>query len=65
MQLSPGGLGSFRSKAAILLLLSHCSMYLPLFVWALCLSLFCYAFLCVLSSFAIIFTRKRELVAVL
>ena len=32
---------------------------------ALCLSLFCYALLCVLSSFAIILKRKRELVALL
>ena len=31
----------------------------------LCLSLFWYELLCVLSSFAIILTRKRELVALL
>ena len=31
----------------------------------LCRSLFCYALLCVLSSFAIISTRTRELVALL
>ena len=31
----------------------------------LCWSMFCYALLCVLSSFAIILTRKRELVAFL
>ena len=31
----------------------------------LCLSLFCCALLCVLSSFAIILERKRELVALL
>ena len=31
----------------------------------LCLSLFCYALLCVLSSFAIILKRKGELVAFL
>ena len=30
-----------------------------------CLSLFCYALLCVLSSFAIIFKRKAELVVLL
>ena len=36
-------------------------MYLPLFVRVLCWSLFWYAFLYVLSSFAIILTRKREL----
>ena len=31
----------------------------------LCLSWFCYAFLCVHSSFAIILKRKRKLVALL
>ena len=40
-------------------------MYLPLFVGILYLSLFWYALLCVLSSFAIILKRKRELVALL
>ena len=40
-------------------------MYFPLFVGVLCLSLFWYAFLCVLSSFAIILKRKRELSALL
>ena len=40
-------------------------MYLPLFVGALCFSLFWYAFLCVLSSCAIILTRMKELVALL
>ena len=38
-------------------------MYLPLFVGVLCWSLFWYALLYVLSSFAIILTRKRDLVA--
>ena len=38
-------------------------MYFPLFVGVLCLSLFCYALLCVHSSFAIILERKRKLVA--
>ena len=52
-----------RSKAVVLLLLIYYLMYFPLFVGVLCLSLFCYALLCVLSSFVIIFTRKRELVA--
>ena len=37
-------------------------MYFPLFVGVLCLSLFCYALGCVLSNFAIILKRKRELV---
>ena len=36
-----------------------------LFVGVLCLSLFCYALLCVHSSFAIILKRKRKLVALL
>ena len=40
-------------------------MYFPLFVGVLCLSLFCYALLCVHSSFAIILKRKRKLVALL
>ena len=35
-------------------------MYLPLFVGVLCLYLFCYALLCVHSSFAIILKRKRK-----
>ena len=37
-------------------------MYFPLFVGVLCLSLFCYAILCVHSSFAIILKRERKLV---
>ena len=37
-------------------------MFFPLFVGVMCLSLFCYAILCVHSSFAIILKRKRELV---
>ena len=40
-------------------------MYFSLFVGILCLSLFCYALLCVHSSFAIILKRKRKLVALL
>ena len=40
-------------------------MYFPLFVEVLCLSLFCYALLCVHSSFAIILKRKRKLVDLL
>ena len=54
-----------RSKAVVLLLLSYCLMYFPLFVGALCLSLFCYALLCVHSSFVLILKRKRKLVALL
>ena len=46
-----------------MLLLIYCLMYFPLFVGVLCLSLFCYALLCVHSSFAIILKRKRKLVA--
>ena len=40
-------------------------MYFPLLVGVLYLSLFWYALLFVLSSFAIILKRKRELVALL
>ena len=59
----------------VLLLLIYCSMYMyfPLFVcvcvWGgggvLSLSLFYYALLCVLSSFAILLNRKKELSALL
>ena len=55
-----------RSKAVVLLLFSiYCLIYFPLFVVVLCLSLFRYALLCVLSSFAMIFKRKRKLIALL
>ena len=47
------------------MLLMYCLMYFPLFVGVLCLTLFWYALLCVLSSFAIILKRKREMVALL
>ena len=40
-------------------------MHFPLFVGALCLSLFCYALLCVHFSFVIILKRKRKLAALL
>ena len=40
-------------------------MYFPVFVGVLCLSLFCYALLCVHSSFAIILKRKKKLIALL
>ena len=40
-------------------------MYLPLLVGVLCLSLFCYALLCIHSSFTIILKRKRKLIALL
>ena len=46
------------------MMLIYCLMYFPLFVGVLRLSLFCYAFFCVLSSFAIIF-KKRKLIALL
>ena len=39
-------------------------MYLPFIVGVWCKSLFSYSLLCVLPSFAIFLTRKRELVAV-
>ena len=50
-------------KVVVLLLLIYCLIYFPLFVGVLCLSLFCYALLCVHSSFAIIFKRKKKLIA--
>ena len=40
-------------------------MYFPLFVGVICLSLFRYALLFAHSSFAIILTRKRELITLL
>ena len=40
-------------------------MYFPSFVRVLCLTLFCYALLCVHFSFAIILKRKRKLIALL
>ena len=54
-----------RSKAVVPLLLIYCLIYFTLFVGVLCLSLFCYALLCVHSSFTIILKRKRKLVALL
>ena len=42
-----------------------CCWYFPLFVGVLCLSLFCYALLCVHSSFTITLKIKRKLVAFL
>ena len=53
-----------RSKV-ILLVLIYCLMYFLMFVGVLCLSLFCYALLCVHSSCNIILKRKRKLVALL
>ena len=47
----------------VLLLLICCLVCCPLVVGVLCLSLFCCASLCVLSSFAIILKKKRGLVA--
>ena len=63
-----------RSKAVLLLLIHcfmdpHCFFFLFFFFvfflgggGGLCWSLFCYVLLCVLYSFAMILTRKRELV---
>ena len=51
-------------KAVILLLLSCCLVCFPLVVGVLCLS-FLLCITCVLSSFAVILKRKRELVALL
>ena len=55
------GWNTFRSTTKVkLLLLIYCLMYPPLFVRVLCSSLFLYALLYVLFSFAIILTRERE-----
>ena len=54
-----------RYKAVVLLLVIYCLMYFPIFVGGLCLYLFCYALLCVHSSFAITLKRKRKLVAII
>ena len=66
MHLSPHAVqAAVRSKAVVLLLLIYCFMYLPLFVGALRWSLFWYSLLYAPSSFVIILTRKKELVALL
>ena len=49
----------------VLLLMTCCLMYFPLFVGDLCLSLICFALLYVHSSFAIILRRKRKLAVLL
>ena len=48
---------AIRSKVVVLLLLIHCLLLLSLFVGGCALSLFCYAVLSVLSSFAIILLK--------
>ena len=58
-------LPALRSKAVVLLLLIRCLVCFPLVVGVLCLSFYCCALLCVLSNFAIILKKKRELVALL
>ena len=52
-----------RIFMTVLLLLIYCLMYFPLFMGVLCLSLFCYALLCVRFSFVISLKRKRKLTA--
>ena len=47
------------------MLLIYCSMYFPLLVGVMCLSLYYYALICVHSSIAIILKRKRKVVALL
>ena len=57
---------AFHYKAVVLLLLMlSIVMFFQLFVGVLCFSLFCYALLCVYSSFAFILKRKRKLVVLL
>ena len=61
----PVALAAVCSKAEVLSLLIPCLLLLPLFVGMrdFCfLSLFCYAVLIFISSFAIISLRKRQLV---
>ena len=62
---TPVSKAAVRSKAVVLLLFICCLVCFPLAVGVLCFSLFCCALLCVLSSFAIVLKRKRELVALL
>ena len=50
-----------RSKAPVLLLFIHCLLLLPLLVR----SSFCFAVLCVLSTFEIVTLGKREVVALI
>ena len=66
MQLSPP-VAAVGSKAVVLWLLIRCLVCFPLVMGGgvLYLSLFCCALLCVISSFAIILKRKRELIALL
>ena len=63
--ISPVASAAVNSKVWVLLLLIDCLMYFPSFVGVLCLSLLCYALLCVHSSFAIILKRKRKQVSLL
>ena len=56
---------SVHSKAGALMLFIHCLLLLPLFVDVCARSLFCFAELCGLSSFAIIPLGQRELVTLL
>ena len=58
-------LAAVRFKAVVLLLLVYHLMYFPLFVGVLCLSLFCYALLCVHFSFAIILKAGYFVIIVL
>ena len=60
-----GSLVQVKSIAICFCGVIYCFMYLQLFVKVLCWSLFLCVLLYVLSSFAIILTRKRELVALL
>ena len=61
----PVAQAALRSKTVVQLLLIYCLMFFLLFVAVLYLYLFCYALLCVRSSFGIILKRKRELAALL
>ena len=53
------------SKAVVRLLLIYRLMNFPWFVGVLCLTLFCYALICVHSSLAIILKGKRKMIVLL
>ena len=58
-------LAAVDSKGVVLLLVIHCFMYHPLFVGVPFWTLFWFALLNGLSSFAIVLTGKSELITLL
>ena len=55
----PVAKAALRSRAVVLALFIYCLMHFRLFVGVQCLSLFCYASICIISSFAITLKKKR------